>query len=115
MKETLTRESAAFSVFTCPVSTDIKIKGDFVGLIWLESQIASEDSTNDPWDRVPNTMVDNKSQFALDINDSTMKYRFNSRLQSGEAIVYASGVTSEDAALLGGVATTFAGDTDVSL
>jgi len=88
MKETLTGVDAS-TAFTCIDNTDIKISGDFVGLVWVESQTPGETT----WEQEPNSQFQSKTSFTLNVNDSTIAYRIACRLQSGAAIVYAGGVT----------------------
>jgi len=86
--------------------TDIKIKGSFSGKVWLESQMPGETS----WEKVPGAITESQTQFSIIVNDLTIRYRFNSNLESGRAIVYAGGVTQTDEAVtLGGEDVTIGG------
>lgn len=111
MKYLLSQETPSSPAFTSAFDFDAKIKGEFVGLVWLESQISDEDT----WERVPNSLVDRVDQYPVTANDLTMKYRFNSRIQTGSATCYAGGVTQSDQDVLFNTeATEFAGDTLVT-
>lgn len=87
MLDTLTGADIT-AAFTPTSNTDIKVIGTFFGRVRLESQLPGQTT----WEPVPGSDLECPGQFTLTVNSADVDYRFRSFLESGSAIVYASGV-----------------------